>query len=51
MLHVVKGYGRCCHGNYRAHMRIPDITLHVQLGVNKGRQALTARCAPSAQLH
>ena len=23
---VVKGYGRCCHGNYRAHMRIPDVT-------------------------
>ncbi len=21
---VVKGYGCCCHGNYRAHMRIPD---------------------------
>ncbi len=23
---VVKGYGRCCQGNYRAHMRIPDAT-------------------------
>jgi len=23
---VVKGYGRCCHRNYRAHMRIPDAT-------------------------
>lgn len=23
---VVNGYGRCCHGNYRDHMRIPDVT-------------------------
>ena len=23
---VVKGYGRCCHENYRAHMCIPDVT-------------------------
>jgi hypothetical protein len=35
MLHVVKGYRRCCHGNYRAHMRIPDVTLHVQLGCKR----------------
>ena len=26
MPNVVKGYGRCCHGNHRAHMRIPDST-------------------------
>ena len=26
MRFVAKGYGRCCHGNYRAHMRIPDVT-------------------------
>ncbi len=26
-LHIVaKGYGRCRHGNYRAHMCIPDVT-------------------------
>ena len=24
---VAKGYGRCCHGNCRAHMRIPDVTV------------------------
>ncbi len=24
--YVVKGNGRCCQGNYRAHMRIPDAT-------------------------
>ena len=24
---VVKGYGRCFHGNFRAHMRIPDVTI------------------------
>ncbi len=23
---VVKEYGRCCQGSYRAHMRIPDAT-------------------------
>ena len=26
--HIVeRGYARCCRGNYRAHMRIPDVTL------------------------
>ncbi len=29
MIIVVKGYGRCCQGNYRAHMRIPDATIMV----------------------
>ena len=24
---VAKGYRRCCRGNYRAHMRIPDVTV------------------------
>jgi len=23
---VVKGYSHCCNGNYRAYMRIPDVT-------------------------
>ncbi len=27
---VVKGYGCCCHGNHRAHMRIPDVTFMIQ---------------------
>ena len=37
-LTVVKGYGRCCHENYRAHMCILDVTLTttVQRNIDEG---------------
>ena len=30
--------GRCRHGNYRAHMRIPDVTALVKSGVQSLKQ-------------